>query len=109
MIAPLEIMLFETSQDWERWLEDNHAQSPGVRLKIAKKASAQPSLTYAEALEVALCFGWIDSLKEKFDDDFWLQRFTPRKGKSPWSAINRGKADGAPQTGQNPPGGAARN
>jgi len=89
----LEIMLFASQQDWETWLEENHTVSPGVRLKLAKKDTGVVSISYAEALETALCFGWIDSRKDKFDEAFWLQRFTPRRARSPWSAINRGKAE----------------
>ncbi len=91
-MAELEIAWFETQEDWEHWLEENYAVSPGVRLKIAKKGGGV-SLSYAEALDVALCFGWIDSRKDKLDEAFWLQRFTPRRAKSPWSQINRGKAE----------------
>lgn len=87
----LDIMLFETPQEWETWLEENHNTSEGKRLKIAKKGSGKVSVTYAEALDVALCFGWIDSRKDKYDDEYFLQRFTPRRKKSPWSAINRDK------------------
>ena len=89
----LEIVLFATQQDWEAWLEENHAVSPGIRLKIAKKDTGAVSINYAEAVDAALYFGWIDSRAEKYDDAFWLQRFTPRRGRSPWSAINRGKAE----------------
>ncbi|MBZ0297073.1 MAG: YdeI/OmpD-associated family protein [Anaerolineae bacterium] len=89
----LPVILFESVQAWEAWLEEHHQTAPGVKLKIAKKASGQESVSYAEALDVALCFGWIDSRKDKFDDSYWLQRFTPRRKKSPWSAINRKKID----------------
>lgn len=92
-MADLEIMLFRSMGDWERWLEANKDTSPGVRLQIAKKASGKDSISYAEALEAALCFGWIDSRKEGFDDDYWLQRFTPRRKRSKWSVINREKAE----------------
>lgn len=89
----LPVLLFETPQSWEAWLEKNHQTAAGVKVKIAKKGADQQSITYAEALEVALCFGWIDSRKDKLDDAFWVQRFTPRRRKSPWSAINREKAE----------------
>ncbi len=78
--------------DWEAWLDANHAVSPGVWLKIAKQGSGQASVTYAEALEVAICFGWIDGQKQAHDDSFWLQRFTPRGRRSRWSQVNRAKA-----------------
>ena len=92
-MTELEIVLFESQDAWEQWLDTNHESSAGVRLKIAKKTSGKASVSYDEALEIALCFGWIDSQKQKFDDDYWLQRFTPRRAKSPWSATNREKAE----------------
>lgn len=88
-----EICLFSTQEEWEIWLQENHSISPGVWVKIAKKGCAVSSVSYDEALNGALCYGWIDSRKEKFDECFWLQRFTPRRSKSPWSAINRGKVE----------------
>lgn len=91
-MADLPIMLFETDADWEQWLDNNHTESSGVWLKLAKKDSGKASVSYQEALDVALCFGWIDGQKNKFDDEFWLQKFTPRRKASPWSAINREKA-----------------
>ncbi len=84
----LPILLFETKADWERWLEANHRVDQAIWLKIAKKNSGKKSITYDEALRMALCFGWIDGLKNKFDDAYWLQRFTPRRPKSVWSQRN---------------------
>jgi uncharacterized protein YdeI (YjbR/CyaY-like superfamily) len=86
------ILLFASSAAFEAWLEDNHADSAGLWLKIAKKGSGVASITYAEALELALCFGWIDSQKRSFDGKFFLQRFTPRRPRGKWSRINRDKA-----------------
>jgi uncharacterized protein YdeI (YjbR/CyaY-like superfamily) len=80
---------FESEQAWETWLEANHTTSPGLWLQIAKKDSGIPTVTYAEALQVALCFGWIDGQKGALDDKYFLQRFTPRRPKSKWSQINR--------------------
>ncbi|MEQ1864669.1 MAG: YdeI/OmpD-associated family protein [Micropepsaceae bacterium] len=77
---------------WHTWLAANHARSTGVLLRIAKKGAAK-SITYAEALDIALAWGWIDSQKLPLDAAAWLQRFTPRKSKSPWSKINRAKAE----------------
>jgi uncharacterized protein YdeI (YjbR/CyaY-like superfamily) len=74
---------------WRRWLERHHATTPGVWLVYAKKHSGIPSLTYNDAVEEALCFGWIDSLMNPVDDQFFKQAFTPRKPKSNWSAPNR--------------------
>ena len=78
----LPIVPFESPKAWEVWLGKHHASSAGVWLKIAKKESGVPSVTYAEALDVALCYGWIDGQKGSADDGFWLQRFTPRKPRS---------------------------
>lgn len=74
---------------WARWLEDNHATSPGVWLKLAKKGSGVPSVSSSEAVEVALCFGWVDSQGATIDHAFWKMRFTPRTRRSKWSQKNR--------------------
>lgn len=76
---------------WRVWLEKHHAASTGVWLVYAKKHSGLPSLTYNDAVEEALCFGWIDSKINSIDDDFYMQVFTPRKLKSAWSALNRAR------------------
>jgi uncharacterized protein YdeI (YjbR/CyaY-like superfamily) len=89
----LPVVHFAAPGDWEKWLGDHHGESPGVWMKIAKKEAGVASVTYAEALDVALCFGWIDGQKARFDDSFWLQRFTPRGPRSRWSKINRDKAE----------------
>ncbi len=88
----LPITAFATREAWADWLEEHHAASPGVWLKIAKKGAIEASVTQAEAVEVALCFGWIDSQKSALDESFSLQRFTPRRARSLWSRINRDKA-----------------
>ena len=80
---------FESPQEWEAWLEENHAASEGLWIKFAKKGSGIASISHQEALDAALCFGWIDGQTASFDDQFWLQRFTPRGPKSKWSVINR--------------------
>jgi len=82
-------MLFPTARAWEDWLDAHHGRSRGLWLKIAKPPARVVSVGYAEALEVALLFGWIDGQKKKFDEHFWLQKFTPRTSKSPWSERNR--------------------
>jgi uncharacterized protein YdeI (YjbR/CyaY-like superfamily) len=74
---------------WRAWLEKNHASSSGIWLVYAKKHTGIPSLTYAEAVEEALCFGWIDSLVHPIDDSLYKQIFTPRKATSAWSALNK--------------------
>jgi len=87
------VLAFGSLQSWRDWLARHHQTSPGLWLKIAKKGSATPTVSYAEAIEGALCYGWIDGQKGKLDDEYWLQRFTPRKPRSRWSKINREKAE----------------
>src|SRR5215475_4869644 len=102
----LPVRAFASASEWHAWLEDEHARSAGVWLQIAKGSSpATPTVTYAEALESALCFGWIDGQKRGLDDDFWLQRFTPRKPGSKWSRINTVKADALIAAGRMRPAG----
>jgi uncharacterized protein YdeI (YjbR/CyaY-like superfamily) len=84
---------FATSADWQAWLEQEHASSDGVWVKIAKAGADEPTVSYDEALDVALCFGWIDGQTSRLDDAYWLQRFTPRRKASRWSQRNRGKAE----------------
>ena len=88
----LPIVEAEDQLAWRRWLETNHASDGGVWLKFAKKGSPAPSVTYGEAVEEALCFGWIDGQTRGHDEHFSLQRFTPRRARSKWSQINREKA-----------------
>lgn len=103
----LPVILFEQQQDWATWLEQNHAASSGAWLRLAKKASDLQSVSYAEALEVALCYGWIDGQKNGYDEASWLQKFTPRGAKSIWSKINRDKALALIESGQMKPAGLA--
>jgi len=86
-------MRFVTATQFERWLESNHDTHPGIWLKIAKKAATSPSVTYAEAVDLALCYGWIDGQKATYDEHHWLQRFSRRTRQSRWSQINREKAE----------------
>jgi uncharacterized protein YdeI (YjbR/CyaY-like superfamily) len=79
----------KSRQAWRAWLEKHHATSTGVWLVYAKKHSGLPSLTYSDAVEEALCFGWIDSKINPIDEDFFMQVFTPRKPKSGWSPLNK--------------------
>jgi uncharacterized protein YdeI (YjbR/CyaY-like superfamily) len=88
----LPTMTFASRDDWESWLAGQHAESRGVWLKLAKKGSGSETVSRADALEVALCYGWIDGQADSLDDDHWLQRFTPRRPRSRWSRINRDKA-----------------
>jgi uncharacterized protein YdeI (YjbR/CyaY-like superfamily) len=88
----LPTLTFASAEAWERWLEANH-DADGVWIKMAKKGSGIASVTHAEALEAALCFGWIDGQRKGLDGAFFLQKFTPRRPRSTWSRINRGKAE----------------
>jgi uncharacterized protein YdeI (YjbR/CyaY-like superfamily) len=88
----LPILPFERQKDWVVWLEKNHATSSGVWIKLARKASGIQSVTYDEALEVALCYGWIDGQRKSYDETSFLQKFTPRGPRSIWSKINTEKA-----------------
>ena len=101
----LPVLAFESSAAWEGWLREHHEGSPGVWLKIAKKDSGVPSVSYGEALEAALCHGWIDGQKASFDETFWLQKFTPRRRRSGWSKVNREKAAALIQAGRMQPAG----
>ena len=83
---------FASQRAFETWLRTHHATSDGLWLQIAKAGAAQPSVSYAQALESALCFGWIDGQKKSLDAQHWLQRFTPRRARSIWSKVNRAKA-----------------
>ena len=84
---------FASPDEWEEWLERNHDSSDGIWIKMAKKGSGIDSVRYPEVLESALCFGWIDARREALDEQFFLQRFTPRRRRSKWSRINREKAE----------------
>ncbi len=101
----LPIIAFASSNAWETWLEKHHATANGLWLKIAKKGSGIDTVSYAEALDVALCYGWIDGQKASFDDHHWLQRFTPRRPRSKWSKLNREKATELIKRGEMKPAG----
>lgn len=88
----LPVQYFEQQTDWANWLTENHVSSPGVWLQIAKKGGDVQSVSYEEAIEIALCFGWIDGQKQTHSEQFWLQKFTRRSAKSIWSKINKDKA-----------------
>jgi uncharacterized protein YdeI (YjbR/CyaY-like superfamily) len=98
-------MAFASRSDWEAWLAGQHASSPGVWLKLAKKDSKAETISRSEALEVALCYGWIDGRANPLDEDYWLQSFTPRTPRSRWSKINRRKATELIETGAMKPAG----
>ncbi|WP_242625684.1 YdeI/OmpD-associated family protein [Streptomyces sp. BK022] len=91
MTQDLETVVFESAEAFEAWLAEHHAVSPGIWLKLRKKGPGIVALDYARALDVALCYGWIDGQKAKADEEWWLQRFTPRTPRSKWSKVNREK------------------
>jgi len=93
-------MLFADAAAWTRFLEREHGKSAGVWMRIAKKGAAESSVQYPEALNVALCFGWIDGQKKGIDEHYWIQKFTPRAARSIWSKINREKVEALIAAGQ---------
>ncbi|MFI7387186.1 YdeI family protein [Streptomyces sp. NPDC049813] len=103
----LETVAFASAEAFRAWLGEHHAVSPGIWLKLRKKAPGVVALDYAHALEEALCYGWIDGQKAKFDDEWWLQRFTPRKPRSRWSKVNRTTATALIEQGRMCPAGQA--
>ena len=104
----LPTLPFASAAAWEAWLEDEHARAGGVWLKIAKKDTGVASVTHAEALDVALCFGWIDGQRRALDATWFLQRFTPRKRGSRWSQINVAKVARLTADGRMRPAGLAQ-
>jgi uncharacterized protein YdeI (YjbR/CyaY-like superfamily) len=96
----LPVLGFATRADWRAWLETEHDRAPGVWMQIAKRGGGGSSVSYAEAVEAALCFGWIDSQTRSLDDSHWLQRFTPRRSRSRWSKRNRAAAEALIERGE---------
>ena len=94
----------DTVADWERWLSSD-PDPTGVRLRLRKKAATTPGITYAEALDAALCFGWIDGQSHSLDADYFLQTFTPRRARSIWSKVNIGHVTRLIEEGRMRPGG----
>lgn len=83
-----ETIAFESTEAWEEWLAADHDESNGIWMRISKKSANARTITYAEALDGALCYGWIDGQKKSRDEQSWIQRFTPRRARSGWSKIN---------------------
>ena len=108
--APTEAVpqLFKNAKAFAAWLRKTHAKSDGLWLKIAKRAAVEPSVTYPEAVEIALCWGWIDGQKKGLDDRHFLQRFTPRRARSIWSKINVEKVATLVKAGRMQPPGHAQ-
>ena len=103
----LPVRLFATQEGWRAWLEENHTQSQGLWLLHAKKASGKKSVSYDQAVEEALCYGWIDGQKQVYDQEYYLQRFTPRGPNSIWSKINVAKVEALIKLGKIQPAGLA--
>ncbi len=101
------MVTFPTQSEFRKWLAVNHKKSDGIWLRIYKKDSGVETVTYAEALDEALCFGWIDGLKQKHDELSWRQRFTPRRARSGWSKINTRHAERLIAAGRMKPAGQA--
>jgi uncharacterized protein YdeI (YjbR/CyaY-like superfamily) len=101
----LPVLPFASKKQWAVWLAKQHNKSAGLWLKLAKKGSEIASVTYDEAVDVALCYGWIDGQKKGLDDKYWLQKFTPRGPKSSWSKINTKKAEKLIDSGEMKPAG----
>src|SRR5947209_7634588 len=104
----LPIVQVADQREWGRWLEQNHATVGAIWLKLAKKGSPTPTVSYAEAIEEALCYGWIDGQVRALDEHFYLQRFTPRRARGKWSQINREKATRLIAEGRMRPSGLAQ-
>ncbi len=98
---------FRTAADWRSWLSEHHASADGLWLRLAKRTAPEPTLSYPEALDEALCFGWIDAQTRGLDADYWLKRFTPRTPRSRWSKINTQKAEALIAAGRMEPSGLA--
>jgi uncharacterized protein YdeI (YjbR/CyaY-like superfamily) len=103
----LPVLTFPGPGEFEAWLDEHNDSSQGAWLRIAKKGKAEPTVTHAEALELALCFGWIDSQRRGLDETHFLQRFTPRRPRGRWSKINREKVEGLIAVGRMRPRGLA--
>jgi uncharacterized protein YdeI (YjbR/CyaY-like superfamily) len=102
-----EPIAFESGPAFDAWLAEQHAQSDGIWIKFAKKASGIPTVVYTEAVESSLKYGWIDGQVKRLDDVHYIQRFTPRRARSKWSKINRGKAEALIASGAMQPAGLA--
>jgi uncharacterized protein YdeI (YjbR/CyaY-like superfamily) len=106
-VPDLPVEEFASAKAWERWLRANHAKAPGLWLKIAKKGSGVATVEIDDAIEAALCYGWIDGLRHGHDETYFRQRFTPRKPRSRWSQINRDRAEALIASGRMRPAGQA--
>ncbi|MDB6021892.1 MAG: hypothetical protein JWQ04_1749 [Pedosphaera sp.] len=96
----LPIIAFASADEFSQWLDQHHAGHPGIWMRIYKKAAGRPTVTYAEALDIALCYGWIDGQKQRGDEETFLQKFTSRRARSEWSKINVGHVERLTRAGQ---------
>ncbi|MDB5050359.1 MAG: hypothetical protein JWO30_3430 [Fibrobacteres bacterium] len=103
----LPVLAFKSDKDWSAWLKKNHAKSTGLWIRLPKKATGTATVSYDEAVETALCYGWIDGQKSGESDSAWLQRFSPRGPRSIWSKINRDRVAKLVKTGRMMSAGAA--
>jgi len=97
---PQPILIFVTQQDWEIWLKEHHEKSALIWMQLAKKGAGIETISYEDAIETALCYGWIDGQKQTHSEQYWLQKFTPRSKSSVWSKINKAKAEALIETGK---------
>ena len=107
-VSDLPVEEFPSAKAWERWLRANHAKAPGLWLQLAKKGSGVTTVDITDAIEIALCYGWIDGLRHAHDDTYFHQRFTPRTARSKWSKINRDRAEALIAAGRMRPAGQAQ-
>jgi uncharacterized protein YdeI (YjbR/CyaY-like superfamily) len=105
---PKKITAFRTEPAFERWMRANHARESEIWVRIYKKGAGRASITNGEALDVALCWGWIDGIRKAFDEESYLQRYTPRRAKSIWSQVNRGHVARLMAAGRMQPAGLAQ-
>jgi uncharacterized protein YdeI (YjbR/CyaY-like superfamily) len=106
-MADLPVLTFATKDDFAAWLDSHHASSDGLVIKMAKKGSGVPSVALPEALDVALCYGWIDGKRKSHDETYFLQQYTPRRARSRWSKINVAKVEALIASGEMRPAGLA--
>jgi uncharacterized protein YdeI (YjbR/CyaY-like superfamily) len=106
-MSDFPVLTFAAKQEFARWLEANHASSDGLVIKMAKKSSGVPSIALPEALDVALCYGWIDGKRKGLDETYFLQQYTPRRARSKWSKINVAKVEALIAAGEMRPAGFA--
>jgi uncharacterized protein YdeI (YjbR/CyaY-like superfamily) len=103
----MELLAFGSKEEFEAWMEDNHATADGVWIKVAKKGTGIASVHPPEALDVALCFGWIDGQRKSIDETYYMQKYTPRRARSKWSKLNVEKVAALTASGAMRPSGQA--